>query len=89
MESFDLSDEIKREFFKAVAVSVLLDVCTPWTLTKRLEKKLDVNNKRMPLAFEQIFEAELYKTAIVGLLASHLRNHPIKTNKSCWALLEK
>ena len=32
---------IKLDFFKVVAVSLLLYSCITWTLTKRLEKKLD------------------------------------------------
>ena len=34
--------KMKRSFFQA-AVSILLDGCTTWTLTKRLGKKLDGN----------------------------------------------
>ena len=33
--------------FQAAVVSILLYGCTTWTLTKRLEKKLDGNYKRM------------------------------------------
>ena len=43
----DLTDEIKRSFFQAAVVSILLYGCTTWTLTKRLEKKLDGNYTRM------------------------------------------
>ena len=39
--------KIKRSFFKAAVVSILLYGCTTWTLTKRLEKKLDGNYTRM------------------------------------------
>ena len=42
-----LSDEIKREFFQAVAVLELLYGYTTWTLTKRLKKKFDGNYKRI------------------------------------------
>ena len=38
---------MKRSFFQAAVVSVLLYGCTTWTLTKRLEKKLDGNYTRM------------------------------------------
>ena len=38
---------MKRSFFQAVVVSILLYGCTTWTLTKRLEKKLDGNYTRM------------------------------------------
>ena len=37
----DLTDKMKRCFFQAAVTSILLYGCTTWTLTKRLEKKLD------------------------------------------------
>ena len=43
----DLTDKMKRSFFQAAVVSILLNGCTTWTLTKRLEKKLDGNYIRM------------------------------------------
>ena len=43
----DLSDKIKRSFFQAAVVSILLYGCTTWTLTKRMEKKLDNKYTRM------------------------------------------
>ena len=43
----DLTDEMKRSFFQAAVVSILLYGCTTWTLTKRLKKKLDGNYTRM------------------------------------------
>ena len=39
--------ETKRSFFQAAVTSILLNGCTTWTLTKRLEKKLDGNYTRM------------------------------------------
>ena len=38
---------MKRSFFQAAVISILLYGCTTWTLTKRLEKKLDGNYTRM------------------------------------------
>ena len=38
---------MKRSFFQAAVTSILLYGCTTWTLTKRLEKKLDGNYTRM------------------------------------------
>ena len=38
---------MKRSFLQAAVVSILLYGCTTWTLTKRLEKKLDGNYPRM------------------------------------------
>ena len=44
---FRQTDKMKRSFFQAAVVSILLYECTTWTLTKRLEKKLDGNYTRM------------------------------------------
>ena len=38
---------MKHSFFQAAVTSILLYGCTTWTLTKRLEKKLDGNYTRM------------------------------------------
>ena len=43
----DLTDKMKHSFFQAAVISILLYGCTTWTLTKRLEKKLDSNYTRM------------------------------------------
>ena len=43
----DLTDKMKRSFFRAAVVSILLYGYTTWTLTKRLGKKLDSNYTRM------------------------------------------
>ena len=41
------TDKMKCSFFQAAVTSILLYGCTTWTLTKRLEKKLDGNYTRM------------------------------------------
>ena len=43
----NLTNKMKCSFFQAAVVSILLYGCTTWTLTKRLEKKLDGNYTRM------------------------------------------
>ena len=43
----DLTDKMKRSFFQATVLSILLYGCTTWTLTKRTEKKLDGNYTRL------------------------------------------
>ena len=43
----ELTDKMKRSFFQAAVISILLYGCTTWTLTKQLEKKLDGNYTRM------------------------------------------
>ena len=35
----NLTDKMKRSFFQAAVLSILMYGCTTWTLTKRLEKK--------------------------------------------------
>ena len=46
----DLTDKMKCSFFQVAVMSILLYGFTTWTLTKRMEKKLDSNNTRMLLA---------------------------------------
>ena len=43
----ELIDKMKRNFFQAAVVLILPYECTTWTLTKRMEKKLDGNYTRM------------------------------------------
>ena len=43
----ELTDKMKRSFFQAAVVSALPYGCTTWTLTKRMEKKLNGNYTRM------------------------------------------
>ena len=42
----DLTNKMKHCFFQAAVVSILLYGCITWTLTKRLEKKLDSSYTR-------------------------------------------
>ena len=58
----DLTDKIKRSFFQAAVVSILLYGYTTWTLTKRMKKKLDGN-------YIKILRAILHK---------YWRQHPTK-----------
>ena len=43
----DLTDKMKRRFFLAAVILILLYGCTTWMLTKWLEKKLDGNYTRI------------------------------------------
>ena len=43
----NLTNKMKRSFFQAAVMSILIYRCTTWTLTKWLEKKLDGNYTRM------------------------------------------
>ena len=48
----DMTDKVKHSIFQAAIVSILLYGCTIWTLTKRMEKKLDGNYTRMLRAIQ-------------------------------------
>ena len=60
IQKSNLTNKIKCSFFQEVVVSILLYGCTTWTLTKRLEKKLDGNYTRM----------------LQGILNKSWRQHP-------------
>ena len=68
----DLTDKIKRSFFQAAVVSILLYGCTTWTPTKRLEQKLDGNYTRILRA---ILNKSWRQHPTRHLLYGHL--HPI------------
>ena len=70
-----ISDEIKRNFFQAEAVLILLHGCTSWTLTKHSEKKPDRNYSRMLRA---ALNKSLKQHPTKELLYSHLP--PISQN---------
>ena len=66
----DLTDKMKRSFLQAAVVSRLLYGCTTWTLTKRLEKKLNGNYTRM----------------LRAILNKSWRQHPQGTNYTATCL---
>ena len=68
----NLTDKIKHSFFQAVVVSILLYGCSTWTLTKRVEKKLDGNYTSN---FEQVLEVTPHKTPTVRPPSSHHENY--------------
>ena len=75
---------MKRSFFHAAVVSILLYGCTTWTLTKRLEKKLDGNYTRMLRAILN----KSWRQHPTRHPASHHENYPSLTNQTCKTLLE-
>ena len=74
-------NKIKLDFFQAVFVSILLYGCTPWMLTKHIDKNATSY-------FEQIQEATSHEPTAVRPLTSHLISHTCKTNKTCGTLVE-
>ena len=65
----DLADKMKRSFFQAAVISILLYGCTTWTLARRqLHKNVESN-------IEQVLAATPHKTPAVRPLASHHENY--------------
>ena len=72
----DLTDKMKRSFFQAAVVSILLYGWTFWTLTKRLEK-LDGNlHKNFASNIEQAIAATPHKPPTLRPPSSHHENYP-------------
>ena len=85
----DLTDKIKRSFFQAALMSILLYGCTTWTITKRMEKKHDSNCTRMLRAILNITWRQYPKKQ---QLYSHLPTitKTLHLNKqTCGTLLKK
>ena len=83
----DLTDKIKRSFFWAVVVSILLYGGTTWTLTKRMEKKLDGNYTRTLRAIlNKSWRQHPTKQQVYGHLPPITKT---KTNQTCRAKLDK
>ena len=86
----DKTDKIKRSFFQAAVVSILLYGCTSLTLTKRMEKKAWRQLlKNAARNIEQVLEATPYKAAAVRPPTTHYENYKNKTNQTCATLQEK
>ena len=83
----DLTDKIKRSFFQAAFVSILLDGCSTWTLTKRMEKKLDGNYTRMLRAI--LNKSWRQQPTTVRPPTNHHENYQSLTNPTCGTRLEK
>ena len=60
---------MKRSFFQAEIVSILLYGCTTWTLTKRMEKKLELDGN--------------YTRILRAILNRSWRQHPTKQQLYC------
>ena len=86
----DLTDKMKRSFFQAAVTSILLYGCTTWTLTKRLEKKLDGNYTRMLRAIlNKSCRQHPTRHQLYGHLPPYHENYSSKTNQTWRTLLEK
>ena len=79
---------MKRSFFQPAVVLILLYGCTTWTLTKRLEKKLDGNYTRMMRAILYISwqqhptRHQLY--GHVPSIAKTIKARRTRHTRHCW-----
>ena len=84
----NLTDKMKRSFFQAAVVSILLYGCTTWTLTKRLEKKLDSNYTRMLRAIlNKSRQQHLTRHQLYGHLppiTKTIQGRPTRHSGHCW-----
>ena len=84
----DLTDKIKRSFFQALVVSILLYGCTTWTLTKRMEKKLDGNYTRMLRAIlNKSWRQHLTRHQLYGHLPPITKTIQVRRTRhagNCW-----
>ena len=84
----DLTDKMKRNFFQAAVVSILLYECTTWTLTERLEKKLDCNYARMLRAIlNKSWRQHLWRHQLYGHLPPITKTIQVRRTRHaghCW-----
>ena len=85
----DLTDKMRRSFFQASIVSILLYGCTTWTLTKWMEKKLDGNYTRMLRAILNMsWRQHPTKQQLYGHLPSITKTIKIRRTRHaghCWS----
>ena len=84
----DLTDKIKRSFFQAAIVLILLYGCFTWTLTKRMAKKLDGNYARMLRAIlNRSWRQHPTKQQLYGHLPRITKNIQVRRTRhagNCW-----
>ena len=86
----DLTDKMKRSFFQAAVASILIYGYTTWTLTKRLEKKLDGNYTRMLRAIlNKSWRQHPTRHQLYGHLPPITKTIKVRRNQTCGTLLEK
>ena len=71
----DLTDKIKCSlFFQAEVVSIVLYGCTAWTLTKRMEKKVD---DHYTIMLQAILKGSPRKAAAARITTTHHENYQL------------
>ena len=80
---WSLTDKMKRSFFQAAVVSILLYGCTTWTLTKRAGEDAGRQlHKNVASNIEQVLAATPHKAPTIRPPASHHENYPSYTNQT-------
>ena len=75
----DLTDKMKRNFFQGAIESILLYRCTTWTLTKRMEKRLDGNYTRMlPTILNKYWRQHPTKQQLYGHLPPNTKTIQVR-----------
>ena len=89
----DLTNKRKRSFFQAAVVLILLYRCTTWTLTKRLEKKLDGNYARMlRVILNKSWQQHPTRHQLYGHLPPIMKTIQVRRTKHaghCWRSRDK
>ena len=84
----DLTDKMKRRFFQAAVILILLYGCTTWMLTKRLEKMLDGNYTRMLQAIlNKSWQQHPMRHQLYGHLPSIMKTVQVRLTRHvghCW-----
>ena len=82
----DLTDKMKRSFFQAAVVSILLYGCTAWTLTKQLEKNLECTRMQRAI-FNKSWRQHPTKQQLYGHLPPITKTIKIRGTRHaehCW-----
>ena len=84
----DLTDKMKRSFFQAAVVSILLYGCTTWTLTKAAGEEAGRKlHKNVESSIKQVLATTPHETPTIRTLAPHHKNYTSSTNRHaghCW-----
>ena len=84
----DLTDKMKRSFFQAAVVSVLLYGGTTWTQTKRLEEKVDGNyTRRLRAILNKSWRQHPTKHQLYGYLPPITKTIQVRRTRHaghCW-----
>ena len=76
---------MKRSFFQAAVVSILLYGCTTWTLTKRLEKKLDGNyTRKLRAVLNKSWRQHPTRHQLYGHLPPITKTIQVRRPRHCW-----